>query len=120
MPLLRRPMLWLCVLLLLTVSTFPVAAQEEMPVPSTDDVTGVWVGIVYQARGGVRKVYPFMMALTQDESRVNGTSFIALPDDPSTYGLMELSGSVDGDQFVFTESQIISQSDINFRWCIKT
>jgi hypothetical protein len=56
----------------------------------------------------------------QDGNQVIGTSFIALPDDLSTYGLMELSGSADGDTFIFTESQIISQSDINFRWCIKT
>jgi len=106
-------------LLLLTASIAPVDAQSSAPLSSSETLTGVWTGVLYQTPGAVSSNYSFTMVLTQNGNQVSGTSFITLLDDPSTYGLIALTGIFDGSTFDFTETQIISQTAKNWHWCIK-
>jgi|GEM_PF-6262036 len=106
--------------LFIAAPAFAQTTPTTTPVDS-DRITGIWIGVLQQIEGGTRAAYPFVMVLTQAEtgSDVEGTSFIALPDNPSQYAAIALTGSIAGGRFDFAESEVVSQNADELRWCIK-
>lgn len=104
----------LLVIACLLAALMPVSAQD-----TSEDLTGVWVGVMYQAPSWGGAVYPFAMVLTQDGDTVVGESYMVLMDDPENFGVMELNGTFSNTRFDFTESDMAEQSPADFMWCLK-
>src|SRR5262245_29773634 len=68
------------------------------------DLTGHWHGTLTQEPGGITTVYRFSLTFTQQETQITGVSRIWLPDAPSEYGLMALSGTLNNNVIHFTET----------------
>jgi len=89
----------------------------------SQDISGKWVGKLYQGEGGVRSTYNFMMKLTSDnQGNITGFSEISFTDDPDVYGIILLEGKFKEKKFSFSESEISEQNIKNdlMKWCIKT
>jgi hypothetical protein len=103
--------------ILAALLTFLVISR---PAPAPD-VTGNWHGTLTQEPGGITTVYRFSIAFTQQETSITGVTRIWLPDNPSEYGLMGMSGTINNGVIHFTETSILKQKlDSNWRWCMKT
>ena len=92
-------------------------------IPEVDeiDLNGVWEGTWFQNSGGVASEYNGKMVLTQNGTDITGTSRIELINEPQYYGLMNISGSLDGSAFTFQETELVEDnSKSSFFWCIKT
>ena len=78
-------------------------------------VAGTWTGFLAQSG----KKFSFELSITQDGSEIQGTSTIR--NFNGHYGVMSLSGSIDGSAVHLDEIEIIDSSETpGFYWCIKS
>ena len=100
----------------------PSSGLYAAPAPqeaATVDLGGEWSGALLQP-GGPYDSYGFSMRLIQSGSSVTGSSMIAIPQTPY-YGIIDLSGEVNGSSFSFEESSVLDQNaPASLRWCIKS
>ena len=87
----------------------------------SQDVSGTWEGTLYQDPGGTRTEYYFRMELKQYHGKVTGFSYISHLDEKDVYGKMNVTGTVAGDVFTFTETALLDEKKKqDMYWCIKS
>lgn len=80
--------------------------------------TGTWTGVLYQAAGGLRPSYQFVMELRQDGPSISGYSTIAI-SDTGEFGILSLSGTASAQTIQFQDMSVFSQKLHVGYWCIK-
>jgi hypothetical protein len=93
---------------------------ESQAIPVSElEVT--WNGILTQQEGGTQPRFNYQITIDQIlGNQVSGTSKISLIDNPSYYGKMYLSGTIDGDRLTLQEGSFIENNPApNTRWCVK-
>ena len=82
-------------------------------------VAGTWSGLLFQQAGGTEPVFLYSFELSQNGNEVTGTSRIQIPDS-DYYGVMQLTGRIEGDQLIFQENSITEQNpEPGTYWCLK-
>jgi hypothetical protein len=90
----------------------PVPVEKRPP-----DVSGIWVGTLYQP-GGRDKVFRFEMSVVQVGPDVAGESWIATGSD---HGLMALAGRFERGLLTFRELRFVENvHGAGWYWCIKS
>ncbi|NDJ77989.1 MAG: hypothetical protein GYB65_17195 [Chloroflexi bacterium] len=87
---------------------------------ATIDLSGEWAGSMYQPNGP-HAYYWYNMILEQTGTAVIGVSQVAVTEGYAYYGVMELTGYVQGNTFYFEETRIlIEEPPPTIRWCLKS
>ena len=82
---------------------------------------GTWQGKLYQDREPEATTFKVRMELKQSGSKVTGTTFIHVADEPEYRAQMLLTGSMHGAIFVFQETKIVfKKNPFDWDWCIKS
>jgi hypothetical protein len=97
-------------------SAFPTITPFTNPL-STAEISGHWAGTLSQYPGGLQRLYPFQMDLLQLGNTVTGTSRI--DGDNGIFAVIQLTGTVEGNTFRFSESSIVAQRIVTGFWCLK-
>ena len=80
------------------------------PVPATGSLTGTWNGTLTQTPAIPWSAFDWVWNLTQTGNTVTGTRRISVPGNPSVYGVMSLTGMVNGNVFTYQDTAILEQS----------
>lgn len=92
----------------------PVSTSKVLIYP---DVSGSWTGTLYVYNTG--KTYSFNLYLSQDGSKIYGSSKIVSLESMSKYAIMEISGSINNRVLNFTELRTVKEYPFNSKFFLK-
>ncbi len=114
---------------LILLMTLSLHSQEVTPgnngkkeAPATHygppDISGTWVGELFQNKGGIADRFEFSMQITQIGRAIKGTTYVKLDE---IYAEMDFSGYVlpNGSWKVLERGVVRSQKPLELSWCMK-
>lgn len=88
---------------------------------SQNKFDGYWSGWITQVPTGIADRYYFSFEAETQGTLISGKTVIRIEDEMEIFGEMEFTGTWDGNQFKFIESQITNERIYNFAyWCKKS
>lgn len=100
--------------------TCGVAILIALQAHAQSNVSGTWKGMLRQAQGGTEPEFDFDLHLEQTGTKVVGTSRISLTSNKKYYGVMTVTGTLQGNVLEFLEGSIVENyPEPGTYWCIK-
>jgi hypothetical protein len=91
-----------------------------MPTALTPSAAGHWAGTLQQP-GGPWQSYNLSLDLTQSGATVQGTRDVSVVGDPLDFGVMEVTGTVSGNEVIVADTKIVSQNlPPGYSWLLST
>lgn len=109
-----------------TALLFPLLLQllfaniqaQPLLVPVEDDLTGVWIGTLYQEEGGIADQFYFLLEIEQNGMFAEGISRVGLDDIQAAISFVATRKPAG--HWAFTERKIMSsRAPEHLEWCYK-
>lgn len=83
------------------------------------DISGEWVGTGTEDYG-IENRYDLRLTITQDGNTITGKQYMVTSNyEPEIYAISQISGTVNGEDFTYTENKILELDNISpDYWCL--
>ncbi len=100
---------------------FTLAVLPAVRLYAQSHISGLWTGYITQnSPTALASVYTFSLFAEVRNGELTGHTEIRLKENPETFGLMTIRGSVESETLDFTELNIAEQNIPFFAyWCLK-